>query len=385
MKILAVHSATLPDAAKQSQVDHWRVYRPMVELAKHVDWQIDHQPAFLPDADKYKDAKNFTPEEFQKAYDHLSQYDIIFSSYQTNPSTFTLMMLLEQKAGVQYVMDVDDNMFAINPDNPFWLKVDHQHVFYMQRMIAHNRWITTPSRHLAAYFDERRPDFDRDTITVIPNYIADVYQPEAFDNSPDIVIGYMGGASHYYDLHDSGVLKAIEKLMHEHKNVRFKVVGQLVDHYIPKARLTLEEGARGDKFFTDVFPKLHMDIAVAPLLDNVFNKGKSNIKWQEMTRAGAAVIASNIGPYAALKDGVNAMLVNNTPEAWYTALKQLVERPKLRQILLDNARKDVTLNWKLENQENWIKYKLLFERIMREKHANANHRTESGLFAGQAK
>lgn len=385
MKILGVGSAILPNPDKQSQVDHWRIYRPLQELAKHVDWQIEHSPTFIPSFEKYQSKEEFTKEEMEKAFETLSQYDIIFSSYHPDPTAWTMLQVLEKRRGTQFVMDVDDDMFGINPDNPFWLKMTHEKVYWMQRMIANNHWITTPSETLAERFRERRPDFPADTVTAIPNYIADVYQHPPFDNGDKLVIGYMGGASHYADLHDTGVLEAIQKLMHENKNVHFKCVGQLVDTYLPRARVHREDGKRGTMFFDEVFPSLKMDIAVAPLLDNIFNRGKSNIKWQEMTRAGSVVVASDVGPYKDLKDGVNALLVKeHTPEAWYKALKQVVDRPKLRQILLENAQKDVMLNWRLENEGNWKKYKELFERV-NESRTNANHRTVPGLFAGQAK
>lgn len=385
MKILAVHSAILPDAPKQSQVDHWRIYRPMQELAKHTGWEIEHSPTFIPKFDKYKDKSEFTEEEFQQAYMNLAEYDIIFSSYHADASAFTLLQVLARRAGVQYVMDVDDDVFGINPDNPFWLKMTDDKVYHMQRMIAHNPWIITPSEHLAERFRDRRPGLPKDSVTVIPNYIADVYQAPPFDNGDELVIGYMGGASHYADLHDSGCLEAIQKLMHENKHIRFKIVGMIVDTYLPRGRVTREDGMRGTDFFDKVFPTLAMDISIAPLLPNIFNNGKSNIKWQEMTRAGAVTVASDFGPYKGLKDGVNALLVKqNTPEGWYKALKMLIERPALRKLLLENAQKDVKLNWRLENEGNWQKYQALFQRILKSKEkTNADHRTFQGLSAGQ--
>lgn len=382
MKILGVGSAILPDPNKQSQVDHWRILRPLQELAKHTDWEIEHSPTFIPSFDKYASKEEFTSEEMEKAFETLGQYDIIFSSYHPDPTAWTLLQVLEKRKGTQFVMDVDDDMFGINPDNPFWLKMTHEKVYWMQRMIANNHWICTPSAVLGRRFRDRRPDFGPETVEVIPNYIADVYKAPKFDNGDKLVIGYMGGASHYADLHDSGVLEAIQKLMHEYKHIHFKCIGQIVDTYLPKARVHTESGKRGTAFFDEVFPNMHIDIAIAPLLDNIFNQGKSNIKWQEMTRAGAAVVASNVGPYQELLDGHNALLVENNTDDWYTALKSLVESIDKRKQLVDNATKDVTLKWKLEN--NWQSYKTFFERVVKEK-SSADHRTKLELSAGKAK
>lgn len=355
MKILAVHSALLDNIDKQSQVDHWRVYRPMRELAKHTDWQIDHEPAYIPGIKKYQRKEEFTKEEREKAFKKVCEYDIVFSSYHPDPTAYTMLKVARDRAGTQFIMDSDDDLFAINPDNPFWLKMTDEKVYWMQRMIADNDWITTPSEHLAKRYRARRklPD---NTVKVIPNFISNDYQHPEFDNSPNIIIGYFGGSSHFADLHDTEALDAIQKLMHENKNVRFRSIHMLIDTYLPRQRVEIREGARGTKWMTEVFPKMEMDISIGPLLDNIFNKGKSNIKWQESTRAGAVFVASNVGPYKNLK---NAVLVENNREQWYNALKELLDETK-RKKLLDNARKELK-DWELES--NWRFYKEFFEKV----------------------
>ncbi len=367
MKILCVGSHCLEDSNKQSQVDHWRIGRPMKELAKHVDWEITHSATFIPNFGKYEKLEEFTTFEMEAAFKRICEYDIVFSSYHPDPTAYTMLKVARDRHGVQFVLDADDDMFAINPDNPFWMKMTDEKVYWMQRMIADNDWITTPSEVLAQAFRDRR-ELPANTVTVIPNFISDDYKHAPFDHGEETVIGYMGGSSHYSDLHESGVLTALEKLMNENKKVRFKSVGMIVDKYIPRGRMEFNGGKRGTKFLTEIFPNLEMDIAIAPLLDNLFNHGKSNIKWQEMTRAGAAVVASNVGVYKGLK---NAKLVDNTSEAWYMALKELVDNKAARRKLLHEARLELEKGWRLES--NWGHYKRLFERVYAHKQ---NHYTE---------
>lgn len=382
MRILGVHSGVLPSEMQNAR-DMWRIKRPLNELSKHVDWQIDHVSGIIPKYPENKDLKEFTEPEMAEGLALIKDYDIVFSSYHPDPTTFTLLQLARDKFGVQFVMDVDDDMFAINPDNPFWQKNDHQQVYWMQRMIAHNDWIVTPSEVLAGRFRDRRPGKASDLVITIPNYISDDYKHPGFDNGDTILIGYMGGSSHYSDLHSTGVLEAVQKIMHEHKNVRFQSIGMFTDTYLPKQRTHFDIGVRGDDYLNKLFPTFNFDIALAPLEDNIFNQGKSDIKWQEYTRAGSPVIASNVGPYKTLKDGVNAMLVDNNAEAWYKAIKTLIDRPKVQSILVQNAQNDVKL---LRLESNWGKYKDLFERVAKEGNkSNADHRTKSGLSVGQAK
>lgn len=359
MKILAVGSHVLEDNKKQSAVDIWRLRRPLNELAKNTDWQIDHQPTYIPGMDKYSTKEEFTEEELEKAFKKICEYDIVFSSYHPDPAAYSLLRVANKRKGVQFVLDVDDDMFAINPDNPFWMKMDHEHVYQMQCMIRDNDWITTPSPTLAKAFRERRKR-PADSVEVLPNFISDEYKHPKFDNSPEIVIGYFGGSSHYLDLHQTGILPALGKLMNENKNIRFKSVGMLVDEYIPTKRFEFDGGQRGDKWLTDVFPNLKMDIALGPLLENIFNNGKSNIKWQEATRAGAVFVASRVGPYKSLKKGT-AVLVDNKRSEWYDNLKQLVENEEKRKEVLRNAQKELQENWRTET--NWERYRDFFQRV----------------------
>lgn len=363
MKILCVHSSYNKDQNHRSAVDLWRISRPMEELAKHVDWQIDHQETFIKGIEEYKDAKEFTSFEMNQAFNHLKQYDIIFSSYHADPTAYAMLKVLADKSGTQFIMDVDDDMFSVNPDNPFWVKMTDESCYQMQCMIRDNTWISTTNERLAKVFRDRRKH-PKESVFVNPNYITDIYKQVPFKNN-DIVIGYFGGSSHYSDLHDTGVAEALQKIMHENKNVRFKAVGMPMDSYLPRKRYEFVDGKRGDGWIKEIYPNLHMDIAIAPLAENIFNNGKSNIKWQEATRAGAVLVCSNFGPYADLSDDI-CKKVDNNSESWYMALKSLLNASERKKTLLA-ANKELE-NYKLEN--NWVKYKIMFEKVKEYKDAS---------------
>ncbi len=363
MKILAVHSALAKDVNLQSQVDHWRVYRPMRELAKHVDWQIDHQQTFIPGFEKYKSLEEFTDEECQKALEKLGGYDVVFSSYQSDIAAYLLLKIARERYGTQQVMDIDDDMFAINEDNPYWITMDDDKTWRMQVMIRENAWISTTTGYLAERFRERRRNdahkHAEDTVFVLPNCIPDDYKHPEFDNQPNIVIGYFGGSSHYADVHESGVIDAVRRIMHENKSVRFKAIGMPIDSYLPRARYEFVDGKRGTAYLEDIFPNMEIDIAVAPLLDNTFNRGKSDIKWKESTRAGAVVVATDLEPYKGIpKECIR--LVSNDTDSWYKALKPLVNSKPKRKRQLDAARTELE-GRRLE--VNWRAYKEMFERV----------------------
>lgn len=358
MRILAIHSIYGDDENRKSAVDMWRIHRPLEELAKHVDWQIDHRPTVIPEIEKYKSEKEFTEEEMQKAFDDICQYDIVFSSYNPNASNYTLLKVAEARAGTKFIMDIDDDMFAVNEDNPFWLKMTDEDCFKMQLMIRDNTYISTTNERLAKVFRDRR-DHPDDSVFVLPNYITDEYVQTPFDNGDDIVIGYFGGSSHYSDIHDTRVMDAVKRLMIENKNIRFKAVGMPVDSYLPRKRYEFVEGKRGDGWLHDLYPNLHMDIALGPLCKNIFNNGKSDIKWQEATRAGALFVATDFGPYTELKD-VALLVKDNTEDEWYKTLKEAIENVQLRKETHEKAKEELK---KRRLEDNWVKYKEMFERV----------------------
>jgi glycosyltransferase involved in cell wall biosynthesis len=361
MKLLAVHGI-LPGIPidKQKAVDLWRIKRPLDELKKHVDWQIDEQPTFIPGIEKYKDASEFTPEELEAAAVKLGQYDIIWSTYFTNPTFYALLRAVHARYGTKFVMDVDDDLFAIKQDNPIWLKLRHENVYHMQCMVRDADYITTTTEEFAHKLRSRRPDKAPESVYVMPNYISDDYKHDPVDNGDRVVIGYFGGSSHIWDIDQSGMVEAVERLMHENKSVRFVSCGFPIEKYLPRGRYTYLEGKPSTGWVDEVFPSLNFDIALGPLEDAEFARGKSNIKWQEATRMGAAFVASDVGPYKDLSNGVNALLVKNTSEDWYKALKKLVNQPKLRRLLVHNAREDLRF-WRLE--VNWPQHKEAFEKI----------------------
>jgi hypothetical protein len=360
MKLLAVHGIGMVPIQKQKAVDLWRIYRPIRELKRNTDWQIDEQPTFIPGIEKYKDKQEFTDEELEKAAQKLGEYDIIWSTYFTNPTFYVLLKAVRERYGTKFVMDVDDDLFAIKPDNPIWLKLSHENVYHMQCMVRDVDYITTTTEEFAHKLRSRRPDKDPASVFVIPNYISDDYKHEPIDNGDDIVIGYFGGSSHIWDIDQSGMVEAVEKLMHENKKVRFTACGFPIEKYLPRGRYSYIDGLPGTDFVDKVFPKLNFDISVAPLQDTEFAKGKSNIKWQESTRMGAAFVASDVGPYKDLNNGKNALLVQNTAEDWYKALKRLVDDAAFRKSLRIQAQEDLRF-WRLE--VNWPQLVEVFRAI----------------------
>ena len=79
---------------------------------------------------------------------------------------------------------------------------------------------------------------------------------------------------------------------------------------------------------------LQWDFALAPMPDTAFHRCKHYNKYIEYASYGIPGIYSDVEPYRwAVRDGENGRLCPNTEEAWYGAMKRLIEDPALREEL----------------------------------------------------
>jgi glycosyltransferase involved in cell wall biosynthesis len=362
LKVLVVSSFNNPDKAMHA-VDIWRAGFNIKLLKKNVDWDITERPTIMKHIAKYKDEKDFTEAELKKTVEDLAQFDIVYGSYTCfmHNMVFSLCKMVEAKYGTKFVLDVDDNLFAVKQDNiGWWLYMDHDKTWDLQTVILNTTYITTTNEYLANELRKRRK-FPPENVIVVPNYISKDYK-----NIPDghegIRIGYFGGSSHYKDLHATGVIDAIRQIMIENKQVRFMSTGMPVEAYLPRKRYTYSDGCRGKEWIYELYPTLNYDISIAPLTVDEFAVCKSDIKWQESTRMGAATVATDVRPYAeTIRDGVDGLLVKNGQKSWYKALKKLVDDEAYRKELASNAYKRVEDEFLIEN--NWIKTKQALEAI----------------------
>lgn len=356
MKILAINSWSNPDNSKHSAIDFWRIHSPLEELKKHVDWQIDYLPVFLPGADEYTSPDQFDEAALEKAAKDLGEYDIIISSYQPSPFVFALLQMVKKRYGTKYILDEDDDVYNIAVDDISRRNLSEQDIHYMQRMVELADFVVVSTDRLKKSYQQASTHAK---VFVIPNYISEAYQNHQPKDSEIINIGYFGGAGHYQDLNETNVIPALEKLMHEHKNVHFTTVGIALDAYLPKARTHHIEGSNVHVWLDNTYPSLNFDIAIAPLRRNLFNEAKSNIKWQEATRMGAAFVGSDIGPYRDLDASV-ALKANNTAEDWYDKLERLMDTDKRQRQVL-NAQYELLTKWTLS--DNWRAYKGMLETV----------------------
>lgn len=169
--------------------------------------------------------------------------------------------------------------------------------------------------------------------------------------NPDAVyIGYIGTPTHDRDLEIvAEAMKMIEKEYGD--KVEIEVFGgfQILSPLFGK-RVGLPRNNEYNNFVEWLFMRANWDIGIIPLLDDDFNKYKSNLKFLEYAALDLAIVCSDVESYRNIAENEkNALIVKNTKEAWYLAVKDLIDHPEKRKRLTKQARADVSMEFTIEN------------------------------------
>ena len=94
--------------------------------------------------------------------------------------------------------------------------------------------------------------------------------------------------------------------------------------------------------FLDFARCLPNPVAVVPLEDSRFAAGKSAVKWLYYAGIGVPTLCSAVSPYAEVVDaGRTGWLVNNTAQAWESALRAVIADAPARLRVAEAARRQV--------------------------------------------
>jgi glycosyltransferase involved in cell wall biosynthesis len=200
--------------------------------------------------------------------------------------------------------------------------------------------------------------------------------------APDEVrIGFAGSSTHASSV--KIVVPALLDILAEY-GLRLKVetIGQEIEALRDHPHYRHFSSISGlDQFFR--FLQLRRwDIGLAPLEWNTFNLAKTNNKYRTYGGAGIAAVYSNLPEFSAsVRQLETGWLVDNTPEAWRTASRSLVNDPHLRGTIAKNARADVLEKYNIRVVS--FEYRRIFEEITgyraSEACGNADRHDDSGF------
>jgi glycosyltransferase involved in cell wall biosynthesis len=318
-------------------VDLARVINPLKYLPKD-EFEVDIEYEVVGG----KTSKFKTTEELAK------YYDIFYFSYMDSIPFYIELKVQGIKHGMKMVLDLDDNIWAVDPSHPYY-KGDYEpgseNNFNRSAVILDADAVTTTNSYLRYRINEhtKRP---LDEIAILPNCIdLNLYDYKKIPPKPksdELIIGYMGGASHYPDINKVEFTNAIKIIMDKYPQVRLKTtfyMPQLKALFGYKYKYTLGR-FNVYRFIDEVWPKMASECFafVAPLSWSKYSRAKSFIKFLEISASKVPCVMEKIDPYnEVLANHEERGLLASTTEDWVRCLSALIESPKLRKEMGENA------------------------------------------------
>ncbi len=287
--------------------------------------------------------------------------------------------------GIKVVLDLDD-YWVLPTSHP--LKRAYDHYDIPSRIVENIKaadYVTCTNKILANYIKEYN-----DKVMVLPNCV-DKLQPQfkQMDIETDVMrFGWIGGVYHVKDIEP--LERSFQKLwtnkdlkgkwsmtfggfnvnqdrkkLEEIFTANYKHLDYNYEYYL-KVFTNLSEHTMNNQPYKriwalDVFNYVsmynHIDVALIPLRDTIFNNCKSELKVIEAGAMGKAAIVNDCYPYNEVCNDTNSIKIGyNRPHLdWYLAMKDLTLNP--------NKAKDLAAQLTIDCEEKFNINKITKERL----------------------
>lgn len=280
--------------------------------------------------------------------------DIFVWQRQHNDKIFDIVSKYRHK---KHVAEFDDNLLQIPTTNPAYKQVTDEVKKKFIKMVKLCDAVTVSTEPLKEVFSRYHQN-----VFVLPNSIPINYMnvPDIHklnEDKEEVRIGWCGSAYHHDDLRY--ILHPLYEVALKYPHVKLVFMGWLPDYlkdHLPSDRLEYHPWVEFKDYY-DKLKSLNLDIALAPLDYNEFNRSKSNLKFLDYTTVGVPVIASDVYPYAAtIENGFDGIIVkkNRHPE-WVKGISELVENKLRRLELTLNAQEKLVRDYDIyKNINTWV-------------------------------
>jgi glycosyltransferase involved in cell wall biosynthesis len=187
--------------------------------------------------------------------------------------------------------------------------------------------VTTPSPVIA----KKYRNTGASNVVVIENYLEpDRGHFGANAGHRGVSVGWVAAREHQPDVSTLEIAKVLARLLREHDDLEVLTVDLKLN--LPSERYRHVEFVQHHELIATASC---IDIGIAPLVDNAFNRARSNVKLKEYAAAGAAWLASPVAPYIGLGERQGGMLVED--DDWFDAISQLLRDARKRRRLSRRA------------------------------------------------
>jgi len=322
-------------------VAYYRIFTPLMELVKNRRYDIRMSTVL-------------------SSQDDIDWADIIWFERCTDKNIIREASRAK-KLGKKIIFDTDDLMHGLPMHHPMKRNIENsRYLPNMDELCLICDLITVSTPYLAELYEKKYGV----PVAVLPNCIRieDYECSLKYKSNQGISIGWSGSATHFEDL--QLVTPALVKLFSKYENIFLTTLnycGVEITPYrdafegIPDQRRIGINGTHPHL----VYGYMNMmDIGIAPLLDNDFNRAKSNVKFMEYSLCGTPTVASDLDPYR--NEGKHIDLVNDY-NGWVDRIEELICDKELRSRLGANARKWVLEKYDIRN--NIDKWNSVFKKL----------------------
>lgn len=353
---------------KPGGVTHYRLHNPAKYL-RQCGYEVD----ILGKDFQKKLIRNVSPEtitieDLMANYrEFLKPYDVVITKVIDNPHACGALIAACKETETPLVIDMDDNFLEVTEDQPAY----HRGYNANGEEGGHKRAIAAAfvsradtlfcsTKPLADYMCSfLKTNWDVDVPAyVLPNTMdLDFWKPAKHKSD---TIGWQGSVTHIMDI--AQVIPAMVQLAEEDPNVNYEFIGgfhpdnfketypDVPDWFID--RISFIPGSASIEDFPEMLAKREWKLAIAPIVDNDFNRSKSHIKWMEYSVAGLPTLASAVYPYKedihgvkTIQEGKTGYLTDN--DNWYERLKEVYYADTKE--VAQNAKQYVENNWKWQD------------------------------------
>jgi hypothetical protein len=245
-----------------------------------------------------------------------------------------LMAKLTKRQGIPLWVDFDDALLFVPEANPTAKMYGDPRIRKnVAEIAAMADVMTVTTEHLAELMRPLCKD-----VRVIPNAFPDhliAEFPPVAEPPLNRLVMWRGSNTHRADL--NLVAKQIVDASHKHRDWTWLFCGEApwFTDFMPRDAVTIAPPVDILEYF-DLIAKCRPSLMLVPLVDDDFNRAKSNIAWLEGTYAGAAVLASHLPEFQ--RDGATTFRDATEFADNLSALLTSPSLPALRQRSLNEMR-----------------------------------------------
>jgi glycosyltransferase involved in cell wall biosynthesis len=321
----------------QGAVGEFRTRAPLNYLAN----QGQLETCFLPNHENI--ITPFIPSKFEVM---RVNPDIIYFNNALQDVHYTFLQWLKSETNVFVVFAIDDLIISLPKKNDA-RRLSHKDIRHrLRRTLALCDRLIVSTQPLAVAFSDYCDD-----IVVVPNSIDMARWSTVTAPSPQkrekLRVGWAGGELHRGDLE-----MIVDLVKETSQAIDWVFMGMCPEDLKPY----LHEFHAFTSFadYPEKMAALDLDLAIAPLEQNLFNESKSNLRLLEYGILGWPVICTDIYPYQTNNPPV--VRVENTKMAWVEAILTAASQPELLKQQGAELRQWVLENYTLDlHAEIWFK------------------------------